>query len=337
VLKVLSGDVGGTTTRLALFDMTAGRAELLERRDYTSADYASFAEILADFSTHTDTGCGAACFGVAGPVRAGRSRITNLPWTIDAHELAAGFGWPRVGLLNDLEAIAWGIGALEEQDFCTLNAGHSDSGGNQAVIAAGTGLGQAGRIWDGQRHQPIACEGGHADFAPGSPTEAALLVWLESRFGHVSWERVVSGTGLVNIHAFLRDHRKAETPGWLQEQLQSSDAGAAISAAALEGTDAICREALDLFIRCYGAEAGNLALKLMATGGVFVAGGIAPRLIERLQQGDFIANFCAKGRMQGLMESMPVRVLLNERASLLGPAVCAAQTLATESTETTER
>ncbi len=325
MLKVLSGDVGGTTTRLALFDMATGRAELLERRDYTSADYASFAEILADFSTHTDTDCAVACFGVAGPVRAGRSRITNLPWTIDAHALEAGFGWPRVGLLNDLEAIAWGIGALEEQDFCTLNAGQSDTGGHQAVIAAGTGLGQAGRIWDGQRHHPVACEGGHADFAPASPTEVALLVWLESRFGHVSWERVVSGMGLVNVHAFLREYRKAETPGWLQEQLQSGNAGAAITDAAQTGTDAICREALDLFIRCYGAEAGNLALKLMATGGVFIAGGIAPKLIGRLQQGDFLDAFCAKGRMQGLMETMPVRVLRNERASLLGPAVWAAQ------------
>ena len=327
MLKLLSGDIGGTRVRLALFDMAAGKAEVLEQRTYTSADYSTFTEILADFSSRTDSACAAACFGVAGPVEAGRSRITNLPWTIDARELEATFGWPRVGLLNDLEAIAWGIGALEEQDFCTLNAGQTRAGGNQAVIAAGTGLGQAGRVWDGRRHRPLACEGGHADFAPGSPTETALLAWLEARFDHVSWERVVSGQGLVNIHAFLRDHRKVKTPGWLQEQLQAGDAAAAISNAALAGRDEICREALDLFIRCYGAEAGNLALKLMATGGVFVAGGIAPQLIERLQQGDFLAAFCAKGRMQGLMEAMPVRVLLNERASLLGPAVYAAQLL----------
>jgi len=327
VLKVLSGDVGGTTTRLALFDMAAGRTELLERRDYTSADYASFTKILADFSTHTDTDCSAACFGVAGPVRAGRSRITNLPWTIDAHALEAGFGWPRVGLLNDLEAIAWGIGALGEEDVCVLNAGQPDDHGHQAVIAAGTGLGQAGRIRVGEHYHPVACEGGHADFAPGSPTEAALLAWLEARFGHVSWERVVSGTGLVNIHAFLSKHRKAATPGWLQEAMQEGDAAAAITDAAQTGTDAVCREALDLFIRCYGAEAGNLALKLMATGGVFIAGGIAPKLIGRLQQGDFMEAFCAKGRMQGLMETMPVKVLRNERASLLGPAVWAAQSV----------
>ena len=330
MLKILSGDIGGTTTRLALFDMAAGRGAVLEQRDYTSADYATFTEILSDFSMHTDTACAAACFGVAGPVRAGHSRITNLPWTIDARELEAIFGWPRVGLLNDLEAIAWGIGALEEQDFCTLNAGQPEVAGNQAVIAAGTGLGQAGRVWDGRRHHPLACEGGHADFAPAGATETALMDWLGERYGHVSWERVVSGPGLVTIHAFLRDYRKASTPGWLQSQLQTDDAAAAISDAALAGRDEICREALDLFIRCYGAEAGNLALKLMATGGVFVAGGIAPQLIERLRQGDFLAAFCAKGRMQGLMEAMPVRVLRNESASLLGPAVCAAESLATE-------
>ncbi len=330
MLKILSGDIGGTTTRLALFDMAVGRGAVLERRAYTSADYASFTEILTDFSMHTDTTCAAACFGVAGPVSAGRSRITNLPWTIDAGELEAIFGWPRVRLVNDLEAIAWGIGALEEQDYCTLNDGQPEAAGNQAVIAAGTGLGQAGRVWDGRRHHPLACEGGHADYAPAGATEIALMDWLGERYGHVSWERVVSGPGLVTIHAFLRDYRKASTPGWLQSQLQTDDAAAAISDAALAGRDEICREALDLFIRCYGAEAGNLALKLMATGGVFVAGGIAPQLIERLRQGDFLAAFCAKGRMQGLMEAMPVRVLRNESASLLGPAVCAAESLATE-------
>ncbi len=328
MLKVLSGDIGGTATRLAWFDMAAGKARLIEQRTYSSADYSDFADILADFSRNTDTACAAACFGVAGPVRDGRSRITNLPWIIDAHEIRIDFGWTHVGLLNDLEAIAWGIGALEEEDFCVLNTGQPDEGGHQAVIAAGTGLGQAGRIRVGQRYHPIACEGGHADFAPGGPTETALLAWLEARFGHASWERVVSGQGLVNIHAFLREHRKAKTPDWLQEAMQAGDAAAAISTAALDDRDPICREALDLFIRCYGAEAGNLALKLMATGGVFIAGGIAPKLIGRLQQGDFLEAFCAKGRMQGLMEAMPVKVLRNERASLLGPAVFAAQMLA---------
>ena len=188
MLKILSGDIGGTTTRLALFDMAAGSGSLLEQRAYSSADYASLSEILTDFSTHADTACAAACFGVAGPVSAGRSRITNLPWTIDARELEAQFGWPRVGLINDLEAIAWGIEALEEQDFCVLNAGQAKAG-NQAVIAAGTGLGQAGRIWDGRRHQPLACEGGHTDFAPVGATETALRDWLAERYGHVSWER----------------------------------------------------------------------------------------------------------------------------------------------------
>jgi glucokinase len=271
----LSGDIGGTKTRLALFDMSAGRAEVLGKRTYTSADYASLAEILADFSARADSAWAAACFGVAGPVSAGRSRITNLPWTIDARELEARFGWSRVGLLNDLEAIAWGIDALEAQDFCTLNPGEAGAVGNQAVIAAGTGLGQAGRVWDGRRHLPLACEGGHTDFAPAGPTETALLNWLGGRYGHVSWERIVSGPGLVNIHDFLREYRKASVPDWLQAQLQAGDAAAAISAAAVAGRDDICREALDLFIRCYGAEAGNLALKLMATGGVFIAGGHA--------------------------------------------------------------
>jgi glucokinase len=314
-MKLLTGDIGGTNTRLAVYDLAEDRFVDSAARVYASPDYASLAAILEQFCGQSGVVIEAGCFAVAGPVREGRSEITNLPWFVDAVGISSTFGWRDVAVLNDLEAIAWGIDALDDNDCHSLNAGDPDPQGNCAVIAAGTGLGEAGLCRAGGRYYPFASEGGHADFAPADAEQALLLSWLAHKYGHVSWERVVSGTGLVDLYAWCRKRRQVPVPDWL---VQAVDPAATISAAALDGRDEACVEALDIFIRCYGAEAGNLALKQMATGGVYLAGGIAPKLLERLQQGDFMQAFTAKGRMGKLLQSMPVRVLTNDRVSLLG-------------------
>lgn len=320
-MKVLAGDVGGTKTRLAVFDVAGTRLDTLSERSYPSGHYASLDDIVQDFLSRENATCRQACFGIAGPVVRGRAETTNLPWIVEAQAMATRFGFERVSLINDLEANAWGIGALSEDDFQVLSAGRSDARGNASIIAAGTGLGEAGLYWDGQRHWPFASEGGHADFSPGSDLEIALLEYLRQRFAHVSWERVVSGMGLVNLHDFLRVHRDVATPSWLSEEMSAGDAAAAISGAALQARDALCVEALELFVRLYGVEAGNHALKIMATGGVYIGGGIAPKILEKLKGPLFMEGFLAKGRMRPLLEAMPVRVILNERTALYGPAL----------------
>jgi glucokinase len=229
-----------------------------------------------------------------------------------------------VALLNDLEANAYGLAMLAPDDFVALNNGTTEASGNMAIIAAGTGLGEAGLHWDGGQHHPFASEGGHASFAPSNAFQIELLSYLLREFTHVSWERVVSGPGLYNIYRFLRDTGRGEEPPWLGEEIRRGDPAAVISQAALAGSSALCGQALDLFIALYGAEAGNLALKLMASGGVFVGGGIAPKIITKLRDSTFIEAFVAKGRMQSLLQDIPVRVILNDKAALLGAARFAA-------------
>jgi glucokinase len=223
-------------------------------------------------------------------------------------------------LINDLEANAWGIAALLPEDVVSLNQVKGVPIGNQAVISAGTGLGEAGMYWDGTQHHIFACEGGHTDFAPRNELESDLLRYLHGKFGHVSYERVVSGPGLVNVFRFLRDTGRGAEPKWLTEEMNQTDPAAAISHAAVEGKCGLCEQAVDLFVSIFGAEAGNLALKLMATGGVYLGGGIAPKMLPKLASPLFMQSFIAKGRMQPLMESMPVRVITNEKTALLGAA-----------------
>lgn len=323
-MKVLSGDIGGTKTSLAVIETDGRSVEVSALETFSSREFTRFDDIVTRFLDQHGHDCEQAAFGVAGPVRAGRATTTNLPWRLDAEQLAAAFGLRRVWLLNDLEANAWGITALPPEDFRVLQAGRETARGNAAVIAAGTGLGEAGLYWDGERHRPFASEGGHSDFAPATELEIELLRYLRERHGHVSWERVVSGTGLVNIHAFLSDYRASPTPSWLAEEMRSGDAAAAISHAARRQDCPLCAEAMELFVHLYGVEAGNHALKLMATGGVFLGGGIAPRILDQLEQPAFLEAFCAKGRMEALMRDMPVRVILNERTALYGPALFAA-------------
>ena len=230
---------------------------------------------------------------------------------------------PDAWLINDLEANAWGIGALDVKDVVTLNQVKGETIGNRAVISAGTGLGEAGMYWDGKEHHIFASEGGHSDFAPRDELETDLLRYLHGKFGHVSYERIVSGPGLVNVFHFLRDTGHGKEPQWLTDEMQRTDPAAAISKAALAGKDALSEHALDLFVSVYGAEAGNLALKVMATGGVYLGGGIAPKLLSKLAGPLFMHAFVSKGRMQPLLESIPVRVITNTNAALLGAARCA--------------
>ena len=319
---ILAGDVGGTKTTLAVFTEVDQRLEVVEKERFTSQDYESLDTIVGAFMAGGQRKVELACLGIAGPVKDGRSRITNLPWVVDARVLADNLGVPTVELINDIEANAYGIGVLGPNDFAVLNEGNRAAEGNAAIIAAGTGLGEAGLYWDGCHHHPFACEGGHTDFGPRNETEVNLLRFLQNRFERVSYERILSGPGLFGIYQFLRDTGEEEPP-WLTAEISLGDPAAAISAAALSQKNELCIRALDLFISLYGAEAGNLALKIMASGGLFVGGGIGPKILEKLRDGTFMEAFLAKGRMRPLLEAMPVRVILNEQTALLGAAHCA--------------
>jgi glucokinase len=345
---ILAGDIGGTKTNLAFFeeiDLSAAQGTPVVEQRFPSREYGSLDEIVRRFVTEHRLSVKSACFGIAGPVRQGCCEATNLPWVVDSQRLACELGIETVGLINDLEANAYGIPALQPEDFAVLNEGafgdgatkafsptrplaHSptrplaESGGaNAAIIAAGTGLGEAGMFWDGLGYRPLGSEGGHTDFAPSDELELELYSWLHAHWpDHVSWERVLSGPGLQNIYRFLRDTGRGEEPAWLAEAIGQGDPSAAISRAALEGRSALCRQALDMFVAFYGVEAGNLALTFMATGGLFVGGGIAPKILDRMKSETFMQRFTAKGRLRPLMETIPVRVILNEKTALLGAA-----------------
>ncbi|MGH8069821.1 MAG: glucokinase [Candidatus Entotheonellia bacterium] len=317
---ILAGDIGGTNSRLAFFAGDGERLERVVEETYTSLDHANLEAMVKKFMSSHDLSVDVACFGIAGPVRNGRVEAVNLPWVIDARELAHVLRVKVVGLLNDLEAHAYGIAMLAPEDFVLLNQGTPDASGNAAVIAAGTGLGEAGLYWDGQRHRPFACEGGHTSFAPDDPLQMELLGFLRHEYGHVSWERVLSGPGLYNIYRFLRDTGRGEEPDWLTREMHQHDPSAVISQAALAGSSALCQQALDLFVSLYGAEAGNVALKIMATAGVYVGGGIAPKIIQKLTGSTFMDAFVAKGRLKPLLQEIPVRIIMNDKAALLGAA-----------------
>lgn len=318
------GDIGGSKTRLALAEVSGTKVYIRREQSFASQRYAALEDLLQEF-LHDQSGVSDAAFGIAGPVLGEMAQTTNLPWHIDAAALRRRFGFARCHLLNDLEATVWGLPALGAEDLLTLQTGTLDACGNQAVIAAGTGLGEAGLYWDGAVHRPFATEGGHATFSPRNALEFTLLNYLHQRHGHVSWERVVSGMGLRDLYDFMFDYRGATTPAWLADEMRAGDKAAVISAAALAGKDEVCAETLHLFVDLYGAEAGNLALKLMSRGGLFIGGGIAPKILPLLQQSTFLQSFLNKGRMQPLLAAMPVKVILNDRAALYGPALFAAQ------------
>ena len=324
---ILAGDVGGTHARLAFFDVKHGNFRLVSSSVFASREFPGLDEIVSRFVDSSSLRPDAACFGIAGPVRNGRVETSNLPWTIEAKRLADELKLAKTILINDLEANAWGISSLDAKDVVCLNQVKGRPVGNQAVIAAGTGLGEAGMYWDGTRYHIFACEGGHCDFAPSNDLEIELLRYLSKQYGHVSYERIVSGPGLVNVFHFLRDTGRGTEPAWLTEQMQKTDPAAAISQAGIEGKCPLCEHALDLFISIYAAEAGNLALKLLATGGVYLGGGIAPKLVAKLAGPLFMQAFVGKGRMQPLLECIPVKVITNDQTALMGAArYAAAQT-----------
>jgi glucokinase len=321
---ILAGDIGGTNSRLAYFEIVQGRVQPIVEETFPSRGSASLGDIVHTFVSKHSLRVTHACFGIAGPIRHGRSEAINLAWVVDAEQLAQQFRLARAWLINDLEANAYGVAALAPEDFVVLNEGTLDADGNAAVIAAGTGLGEAGLYWDGKRHWPFASEGGHASFAPDNALQVELLQYLQQQFTHVSWERVLSGPGLYNIYTFLCDTQRGVEPAWLTEELRQVDPPAAIAGAALAGTSGLCVQALDLCVALYGAEAGNLALKVMATSGVFVGGGIAPKIVAKLKEPTFMQAFCAKGRLHSVLTEIPVRVIMNDKTALYGAARCAA-------------
>jgi glucokinase len=317
---ILAADIGGTNARLGLFEVSGARLELVATRTYPSRRFASLEGIVERFLAEQPGAPKRACFAIAGPVSDGRAIATNLAWTVDSRRLGRVVGVTDVDLINDLEAIAHGLGELEEGDVAVLHPGAPGVEGNRAIIAAGTGLGEAGAYWDGRRHHPFACEGGHTDFGPRTLEEMELLAHLFGRLERVSYERVLSGSGLHEIYTFLRDRGHGQEPSWLTQEFEEDPPPVVIVRNALNGRSKLCLDAVDRFVSIYGAEAGNLALKVMARGGVWIGGGIAPRILLRLREPGFREAFLAKGRMRPLLEGMAVRVILNDRVGLLGAA-----------------
>lgn len=320
-MAVLVGDVGGTKTQVAIAQDHKTQWQLSNPRRYASQDYPGLGEILTDYLAGLEQRPTAAALAIAGPVADDRSAATNLPWRLDARRLETATGIARVRLLNDLEATAWGILGLGEDQCLRLQAGDATARGNVAVVAPGTGLGQAGLFWDGQRHHPFATEGGHTDFAPRDAREFALLEYLKTRFGRVSWERVVSGMGIANLYGFLHQESGARHHPRMQQTLaHQGDIAAMVAELAAAGDCAICRQTMDWFALLLGREAGNTALKLMARGGVYLAGGILPKNLALIRSDGFLQGFLDKGRMRGLLAAMPVHLVIEDRVALIGAA-----------------
>lgn len=312
---ILAGDIGGTNTRLAL----SNRAEPVVVETFPSREFETFEDVVKLFLSRHSADVHRVCFGIAGPVQNGRCNATNLPWEINALKLAETCGLPRCHLINDLEANACGIAWLQPEDYTTIHPGQPDAQGNCAVISPGTGLGEAGMFWDGLRHHPFASEGGHADFGPRNELEFEMEQFLEQEFGRVSYEHLLSGPGLFNIYRFLRDTGRGQEPRWLTDELVANDGPSCISAAAVSGRSPLCERALTIFLEVLGAEAGNLALKMMATGGVWLGGGIVAKLSETLHESTaFMSGFTSKGKLSYVVEKIPVRAILNDQAALLG-------------------
>jgi glucokinase len=322
--RVLVGDVGGTKSLLAVAEVEGERTRFSVERSFPSARYDSLEALVREFVAETGARAEAACFGVPCPVVGEECRVPNLPWTVGERRLAEAAGVPRARLVNDFIAVGWGIGRLAPEDVVTLQEGEPDPRGAIALLGAGTGLGAGFLVWDGERRRPQPSEGGHADFAPRDDLEWGLAGALRREHGHVSWERVLSGAGLAAAYRHLVASGAAPAAPVVEEEMRGEEPAAVVSRHALAGTDEGCRRALDLFVSLYGAEAGNLALEVLATGGMYLAGGIAPRIVGRLREGGFLRSFRDKGRFAGLMERIPVRVIVSPRAALLGAAAVGA-------------
>ncbi len=326
-MKLLCGDIGGTKTLLQLVDVHENHIEVLVEKRYSSSHYNSFDLILEEFLSkpiQTNT-ISAACFGVAGPViRSDTSQsatITNLPWQMDSSKIAHRFKLEHVALINDFEAIGYGITALTTEDFVNLQQGESVRHGNQLVIGAGTGLGVAQRIWTGGEYLVIPTEGGHTEFAPADPQQLKLAEYLMQHKGRSSIEFVLSGPGLVNLYSFLHEQDQPSDSAEYQSIMQSPDPAAAIAQAANASQTSLASQAMTIFAQAYGGQAGNFALSSLAVGGVFIAGGIAAKNLHHLQAGLFIDAFNAKGKMSHIMQRIPVNVIVNQSVGLIGSRV----------------
>ncbi|MGH7925093.1 MAG: glucokinase [Candidatus Binatus sp.] len=324
---ILAGDVGGTKTHLGLFKYSAGTLESVREHRYATAQFDSLEAACADF-LGANAAVNAACLGVPGPIIDGAAQATNVAWQLSSTSLSRALNGVPVRLLNDLTAAAYGMVHLKPAEFVVLHpAQHPPAHGNIAVLAAGTGLGESALVWEGDKYYAVASEGGHSDFAPHGAEQIELLRFLTGEFGHASYERVLSGPGLWNIYRFLRRESRAEEPGWLTEEIDNGDQAAAVSEAALAGRDPVCVHALTMFCDIYGSEAANLALKVLALGGVYLGGGIAPKILPMLTGGAFVHGFLAKGRLNEILKRIEVRVSLNPAAGLLGAAHVAAAML----------
>jgi len=318
---LLAGDIGGTKTVLALFSREEGAHTILKKKKYRSKKYDSLDSIVQEFVAEFSAEIEVASFGVAGPVQHNRAHVTNLPWVVDGAALSQGLGGAPVHLLNDLQAIANAVPILEGEDLHTLQVGEAEPQGAIGVIAPGTGLGEAFLVWNGRSHQAHPSEGGHTDFAPRNSLEFGLLQYLRQKYKRVSYERVCSGIGIPNIYAYLRDNTQTLEIDEVTTQLADADDWTPIIvAAAVAGQSPLCQAALDLFISILGAEAGNLALKLLATGGIYLGGGIPPRILPQIEASDFISSFQQKGRFASLLAKMPVHIILSPQAALYGAA-----------------
>ena len=339
---ILAGDVGGTKVHLALYNFAGGSLVRLRDEKFPAADYACLDDVVNTFlgkGQEKKEEIVASCFGCPGPVKDGRLKLTNLPWTLDTRSLQRSIGIEHIFLINDLEANGYGIPELGKDQIFVLHEGDPAGVGHRGLISAGTGLGESVLVWDPKlrRHTPLPSEGGHVDFAPRNEQEIDLLRYLRTTLkGRVSFERVVSGIGIRNVYAFLRDDQKMEEPDWLRKRMETEDPNAVIGTCAEDGSAAICVEAMNIFAAAFGAKAGNLGLTLLASGGIYLGGGIAPKVLKLMQNGRFTEAFLDKGRMRPILEAMPVRIILDDTCALLGAAAYA-ETRAAEISGRSER
>jgi glucokinase len=322
---ILAGDVGGTKVHLALYNFEHGQLAHVRDEKFPSHDYAGLEDIVRKFLLESgDPEVTAGCFGVPGPVRGGRLKLTNLPWVLDTRELSLALKIEHLFLINDLEANGYGIPELSPEQIYELSVGAPGSVGNRGLVSAGTGLGEAILVWNGKLHVPMASEGGHCDFSPRTELEIELLQYLQRTLkGRVSFERVVSGQGIKNIYTFLRDEKKLEEPDWIKARMLIEDPNAVISELADEASNELAVQTMDMFAAAYGAEAGNLALKVLSVGGMYLGGGIAPKILKKMKDGTFMKAFADKGRLSDLLVQMPVRIILESRCALMGAAAYA--------------
>ena len=317
-MEYLVGDIGGTKTRLSLFRKEGQTSVCIKQKIFFSQSYPDLPSIIREFLGSCPPKITKGCFGIAGPIKNGKTEVTNLPWTIASDTLVSELPICAVTLLNDLEASAYGLHLLQDNAFFTLNVGDVEARGNKALIFPGTGLGEAGIFFDGENEIPFPCEGGHADFAPQNEEEEALLRFLRKKFGHVSYERIVSGPGLYNLYQWIVETEIESEKESVFKEIAKGEAPYLIAQKGMSGQSKACQKALDMFCSIYGAEAGNLALKLFALGGVYLGGGIASHLLNVIQKGDFLRAFKEKGRFSSLLEGIPIRIVLSDQAALLG-------------------